>query len=28
MLITGGCALIIFYIIAAKKLKEKKENDG
>ena len=27
ILITGGLALIIFYFIAAKKLKEKKEND-
>lgn len=27
ILITGGLALIIFYIIAAKKLKEKKEDD-
>jgi hypothetical protein len=27
ILITGGLALIIFYLIAAKKLKEKKEND-
>lgn len=28
ILITGGLALIIFYIIAAKKLKEKKEDEG
>jgi len=28
MLITGGCALIIFYIIAAKKLKEKQDDKG
>ena len=27
ILITGGLALIIFYFIAAKKLKEKKEDD-
>jgi predicted outer membrane lipoprotein len=28
ILITGGLALIIFYLIAAKKLKEKKEDEG
>jgi hypothetical protein len=28
ILITGGLALIIFYFIAAKKLKDKKEDEG
>lgn len=28
ILIAGGLALIIFYLIAAKKLKEKKEDEG
>jgi len=28
ILITGGCALIIFYFIATKKLKEQKDDEG